>query len=138
MGELFTTEAKRKGLAGAVIDGAVRDVARVRTLGFPVYARLITPMAGASGSMTSAPIPISCGGVTVLPGDIIIGDDDGIVAVSEAELMDILPAAEAIRRTEAEALRRMAAGESLLDMLNFDEHLDAIRAGRKSQLHFLF
>ena len=137
-GELFATEARRRGLAGLVVDGAVRDVATLRTLGWPVYTRLITPIAGAAGSMSSTPLPVSCGGVTVLPGDIVIGDDDGLVVASEAELAEILPTAEAIQRSEAEALRRMAAGESLLDMLNLDEHMDAIRAGRKSQLRFRF
>ena len=137
-GELFATEARRRGLAGLVVDGAVRDVATLRTLGWPVYSRLITPIAGAAGSMSSTPLPVSCGGVTVLPGDIVIGDDDGLVVASEAELAEILPTAEAIQRSEAEALRRMAAGESLLDMLNLDEHMDAIRSGRKSQLRFRF
>lgn len=137
-GELFATEARRKGLAGLVVDGAVRDVATLRTLAWPVYARLITPVAGAAASMSSTPLPVSCGGVTVLPGDIVVGDDDGLVVIAEAELAEVLPAAEEIQRNEAEGLRRMAAGESLLDLLNLDEHMDAMRAGRKSQLHFLF
>ena len=85
-GELFTTEARRRGLAGMVVDGAVRDVATIRTLGFPIYARSVTPMAGSSRSLSSTAIPVSCGGVTVVPGDFVIGDDDGVVVASEAEI----------------------------------------------------
>ena len=137
-GELFATEARRKGLAGIVVDGAVRDVAAIRTLAFPVYCRAVTPMAGAVGSLSSTPVPVSCGGVTVLPGDIVIGDDDGVVVASEAELAEILPLAEEIKRKETEALRRMANGDSLHDLMNVSEHLDAIGSGKKSQLRFLF
>jgi 4-hydroxy-4-methyl-2-oxoglutarate aldolase len=136
-GELFATEARRRGLAGIVVDGAVRDVATIRSLGFPVYSRGITPMAGAAASLSSTLVPVSCGGVTVAGGDFIIGDDDGIVVASERELEEILPAAETIHRQEADVLRRIAAGESLFTLLNVDEHLEAVGSGRKSTLRFL-
>lgn len=137
-GELFATEARRRGLAGLVVDGAVRDVSTIRTLGFPVYARAVTPMSGAARSLPAAPLPISCGGVAVSPGDFVIGDDDGVVVASEAELGEIVAIAEEIQRKEAEALQRMAAGESLLTLLNAQEHLSALAAGKKSELRFVF
>jgi 4-hydroxy-4-methyl-2-oxoglutarate aldolase len=136
-GELFATEARRRGLAGIVVDGAVRDVATIRLLGFPVYSRGITPMAGAMTSLSSSLVPVSCGGVTVAAGDFIIGDDDGVVVGSEAELAEIVPAAEEIQRQEAEVLRRLATGQSLFTMLNVDEHLEAVGSGKKSKLRFI-
>ena len=136
-GELFTTEARRRGLAGLVVDGAVRDVKTIRALGFPVYARAVSPMAGAANSPASALIPIACGGVKVQPGDYVIGDDDGIVVASETELIEIVPIAEEVQRKEAEVIRRIEAGESLLSMLNLQEHLDALGAGKRSQLRIL-
>lgn len=137
VGELFTSEARRRGLAGIVVDGAVRDVQAIRASGFPVYARGVSPVAGAANSPASAVIPIVCGGVKVQPGDYVIGDDDGIVVASEKELVEIVPIAEQIQRKEAEMLRRIEAGESLRSMLNLQEHLDALGAGKRSQLRFL-
>jgi RraA family protein len=136
-GELFATEARRRGLAGIVVDGAVRDVAMIRVLGFPVYSRGITPVAGTATSLSSTLVPVSCGGVTVAAGDFIVGDDDGVVVGSEAELAEIVSAAEEIQRQETEVLRRMVNGESLFTMLNLDAHLEAVGAGKKSQLRFV-
>jgi 4-hydroxy-4-methyl-2-oxoglutarate aldolase len=135
-GELFATEAKRKGLAGIVVDGAVRDVATIRAMQFPVYCRAIFPLSGSTSHIGATQVPVSCGGVTVVPGDLVFGDDDGIVVASEAEILEVLPLAEAIQQKEAEALQRMAHGESLLGLLNFDEHLASISVGKDSQLRF--
>jgi len=135
-GELFATEAKRKGLSGIVVDGAVRDVATIRAMQFPVYCRAIFPLSGSTAHIFTTQVPVSCGGVTVVPGDIVFGDDDGIVVASEAEIREMLPLAEAIQQKETEALQRMARGESLLGLLNFDEHLASISAGKDSQLRF--
>ncbi|MFN8472942.1 MAG: RraA family protein [Anaerolineae bacterium] len=136
-GELFSTEAQRKGLAGLIIDGPVRDTARVRELDLPVYARTITPMAGTTARLFTTQTPVRCGGVTVSPGDIIFGDDDGIIVAAPEELEPLIPLAEAIQAREARILARLEGGESLLDMLNFDEHARAIQEGRESQLKFL-
>ena len=135
-GELFSTEAKRKGLAGIVVDGAVRDVATIRAMQFPVYCRSIFPLSGSTSHIFATQVPVSCGGVTVVPGDIVFSDDDGIVVASEAEIIELLPIAEEIQRKETEALQRMARGESLLGLLNFDEHLASISAGKESTLRF--
>jgi RraA family protein len=135
-GELFATEAKRKGLAGIVVDGAVRDVATIRAMQFPVYCRAIFPLSGSTAHIGATQVPVSCGGVTVVPGDLVFGDDDGIVVASEAEIIEVLPLAEDIQKKETEALQRMARGESLLGLLNFDEHLASISAGEDSQLRF--
>ena len=68
-GELFSTEAKRRKLAGIIIDGTCRDVAGLRRLGFPVYSRAIHPMAGTAAKIFEMQIPIICGGVEVRPGE---------------------------------------------------------------------
>src|SRR5215510_3644776 len=136
-GELFSTEAKRKGLAAMIIDGAVRDIGTIREMRFPVYARSIFPTSGTTAKVSHNQIPISCGGVTVFPGDIIFGDDDGVVVVSEAEVIELLPIAEEIQRKESEAMRQMSTGKSLLHMLNIDEHLALVATGKESKLRFL-
>jgi 4-hydroxy-4-methyl-2-oxoglutarate aldolase len=72
--------------------------------------------------------------VTVAPGDVVIGDRDGIVVLSEAELLALLPRAEEVQRTEAAVLERLERGEGLLGMLNFAEHCTALGEGRPSRL----
>jgi len=136
-GELFATEASRKGLAGIVVDGAVRDTAKIRTLSTPVYSRTILPVAGTTRRIFETQVPVRCGGVVVNPGDVIFGDDDGIVVATEQGFADLIPAAEAIQGKEETALARMGKGESLLAMLNFEEHFREIRANRESALKFL-
>jgi 4-hydroxy-4-methyl-2-oxoglutarate aldolase len=85
MGNLMGTTAKVRGLAGAVIDGAVRDVAELRRIGFPVWSRRITP-ATSVGRMVGVEkqVPVKCGDIWVNPGDYIVGDTDGVVVVPMA------------------------------------------------------
>jgi regulator of RNase E activity RraA len=85
MGNLMGTTAKVRGLAGAVIDGAVRDVAELRRIGFPVWSRRISP-ATSVGRMVGAEkqVPVKCGDILVNPGDYIVGDTDGVVVVPAA------------------------------------------------------
>jgi regulator of RNase E activity RraA len=135
-GELFASEASRKGLAGIVIDGACRDTAKLATMALPVYARSATPMAGTVERLAETGTPIQCGGVTVRPGDWLIGDRDGIVVAAEDELEGLLARAEAVQEAEGLVLQRIERGESLFDLLELAEHLDALRQGQPSKLRF--
>jgi 4-hydroxy-4-methyl-2-oxoglutarate aldolase len=136
-GELFATEAARKGMAGIVVDGAVRDSAGIRRIGLPVYARRVHPRAGGSVAVASHQVPVRCGGVMVHPGDLVVGDGDGVVVASREELERILPAAERIQAAEAAVLEAMARGESLFRHLNLDEHDDRLGRGEESSLRLL-
>ncbi|MCW2992209.1 MAG: dimethylmenaquinone methyltransferase, partial [Solirubrobacterales bacterium] len=82
LGEIFTTEAHRRGIAGVVIDGWCRDVAGIRRIGLPVYARGAYPSAVPGTDRTPPGATVRCGGIDVAPGDIVFGDDDGIVIAS--------------------------------------------------------
>src|SRR5262249_24090865 len=121
-GALFAPEAPRRKLAGIVIDGACRDTLKLATLQFPLYARWTCPAAGTAQRLGATQQAVSCGGVTVAPGDLVIGDRDGIVVVSEAELLALLPRTEEVQRTEEAVMRRLERGECLLDMLNCAQH----------------
>jgi 4-hydroxy-4-methyl-2-oxoglutarate aldolase len=126
-GELFATEALRRGVAGIVIDGLCRDSRTLAALDLPVYARGVAPTA----------CPARAVPVEVRPGDLVLGDDDGLVVATEEEVLAVLDAAETIQRRE-EALRaEIAAGSSLFDSTNYDEHVSAVRGGRESRLTFL-
>lgn len=137
VGELFSIEAHRRGLAGIVVDGPIRDTVTIRTLDLPVYARSCSPVAGTTQKIFERQTPIVCGGVIINPGDILFGDDDGIVVASEAELAILLPVAEQIDARERMAIARMQGGENLHTMLNYTEHRAALDAGRESALRFL-
>ncbi|MFC2164076.1 RraA family protein [Acidobacteriota bacterium] len=136
-GELFTTEAKRKGLAGIVIDGGYRDTRHLNEINLPVYSRYITPMAGTVSKIFETQIPVTCGGVPVEPGDIIFGDDDGLVVISKHELPRIVEVAENIQQTEEKVMLGMNKGQNLFDYLNFNEHYEKIEKKEQSQLKFI-
>ncbi len=136
VGELFSLEAQRLGLAGIVVDGLVRDTSTLRTLTLPVYARGACPQAGTIQKLFDTQIAVSCGGVVVRPGDVLFGDDDGLLVASPAVVLAALPAAEAIAEREAEVIRRLLAGQPLASMVNAAEHLAKVRAGEASALRF--
>jgi len=85
MGNLMATTAKVRGLSGAVIDGAVRDITEIRQIGLPVWSRRVSP-ATSVGRMVSVDkqIPVICGGIEVRPGDYLVADADGVVVVPQA------------------------------------------------------
>ncbi len=135
-GELFASEAARKGLGGLVVDGAVRDIVTLHKLPVPVYSRYIFPNAGTTRRIFETQVPITCGGVSVEPGDILFGDEDGVIVASLEELAEGIPIAEEIQRKEEYVLAQLSQGRSLLDMVNFDEHLASVAAQRESKLEF--
>jgi 4-hydroxy-4-methyl-2-oxoglutarate aldolase len=136
LGELFATEARRRGLAGVVIDGFCRDVAGLRRVGLPVFARGTIPASGSTVSRAPLRAPVRCGGIDVTPGDIVFGDDDGVVIAPAAQVEATLDLAETIAAKERALLAAMARGESLHDGTNHAEHVAALDAGRESALAF--
>ncbi len=135
-GELFATEALRRGLAGLVIDGFCRDSRTLRALELPVFARGVSPRAYGAQHVPEEHDAIQVGEVLISPGDLVVADDDGVVVGSPDEIAAAIDGAEAIQRRE-EALRTaIEGGESLFDHLNLDEHVQALRDGRDSRLTF--
>lgn len=135
-GELFASEAQRRGVTGIVIDGYCRDRATLAGLDIPVYARGSVPTAPPARALPVVQIPITVGAVEVNPGDVLVGDADGIVVGTRAEMSAVIEAAEEIEKFETALRDAIQAGSPLLDHLNYDEHLAALKAGRDSQLEF--
>jgi 4-hydroxy-4-methyl-2-oxoglutarate aldolase len=136
VGELFATEAKRRGLAGIVVDGLCRDVAGLRRLGLPFFARGTVPASGSTISRAALRQRIRCGGVDVGPGDVVFGDDDGLVIATPDRLLAALDGGEAIARAERAMLEAMAEGRPLHELTSYAEHVAALDEGRESALEF--
>ena len=93
-GELLSTAAIARGARGAVVDGLVRDVRRIQELGFPLYAAGVKPVdSKGRGRVLAYNVPVHCGGVLVHPGDLVIGDLDGIIVIPSAVIEVVLRAA---------------------------------------------
>jgi RraA family protein len=110
IGEIMWSYAKSRGLAGFVIDGAVRDTAVLADGDLPVYARGTTHRGPYKDGPGEIGVPVSVGGMTVSPGDIIVGDEDGVVAIPQAEAWTILELAQAQQAREGAILRSIADG----------------------------
>ncbi len=114
IGELIARRAMARGLAGFVIDGAVRDVDDLARLGLPVFARAVTPAGPYKNGPGRLQVPVAVGRLCVCPGDLVIGDSDGVAVVPRQDLWHVLGAAEEIFENEARK-RSAITGEPALD-----------------------
>jgi 4-hydroxy-4-methyl-2-oxoglutarate aldolase len=113
-GDLLTVTAHRRGVAGTVIDGVCRDVDRSLSLGYPIFSRGNWMRTGKDRVRVEATqVPVSIGGIRVEPGDLLLGDGDGLVAVPAARADDVLAAAEEIERAEDAIRTAVENGSSL-------------------------
>ncbi len=121
-GDIMTTAARQQRLGGLVIDGCVRDGAEIAMAGFPVFARGLAMRGtgkdfGATGWINH---PLLMGETTVAPGDLVVGDGDGVVVLPLELARAIIDAAHARETKEADVLRRIAAGERTVDIYNLN------------------
>ena len=116
LGEMMSTFGMQRGLAGVVIDGGIRDSAGVRNLNkFTVFARGVTARSAVEGNLGEVQVPISCGNVTVHPGDWVFGDDDGVVIIPSDRIEEIIKGAQESEAVDV-ALREGADFMSFLGM----------------------
>lgn len=110
VGDLMVGMMKNRGVAAFVTDGVVRDLADLRRIGLPVFAKGVTPNSVHRSGPGTVGLPIVCGGVAVSPGDIVLGDPDGVVVVPQGRAADILARLQTIREQEASVLAQVKAG----------------------------
>ena len=114
IGGLMGTAAKSRGIVGMVLDGAVRDLAELRALQLPVFARSVSPSTAVSRYATvSQQVPVECAGVTVKPGDIIVAGEDGVVVVPQERAQDVLKRAQEIDDRESKMVPYIQRFKSL-------------------------
>jgi RraA family protein len=118
-GEILGQAALAKGVIAVIIDGATRDSAELRHSDLYVYARGIVPNGPHKGFGGAINVPIQCAGVNVSPGDLVVGDDDGVVVVSPHDMQGLRSRCDARIASEAERIERIKAGATTLELLGF-------------------
>lgn len=125
-GEIMSLSASALDLDGTVIDGAARDADGIEEIGYPVYSRAINPKGSYKTHPGSINTPVSCGNVSVAPGDIVVGDGDGVAVVRPENAADVLDRAHEKLDSEADLQERVRAGEYIFDLGGFDEAYDRL------------
>ena len=123
-GEVTTLAARLKGLQGVVIDGAIRDLYKIRHDKLPVFARAVVPNAGGVQYAGEFQVPVQCGGAIVHPGDWIVGDEDGVVVVPQDRLESVIEAAKRLAVVEKKIEDEVAKGKDLATLLRYHELLE--------------
>lgn len=115
-GDLLADGCLAKGMVGAVFDCTIRDSADIAALGFQVFCRGFHPEATAKTDRGETDVPVVLGGVTVHPGDIVVGDDDGVVVIPGDAAEEVLTKVAAVAAREESIRARIHAGETTLDI----------------------
>jgi 4-hydroxy-4-methyl-2-oxoglutarate aldolase len=123
-GDVAATFAKHKGIAGVVADGPVRDVDALREMQFFVWSTSVSPSHPEKRGPGSVNVPVICDGVLVNPGDVLVGDADGVLVIPLQHLRTALDGARQRSEREAAVRRRTLAGESLYEVLDMQRQID--------------
>jgi 4-hydroxy-4-methyl-2-oxoglutarate aldolase len=125
-GGLMATAAVSRGLAGLAIDGCIRDSAEIEKMGFPVFCRGFCIRGTVKSSLGLVNYPLNFGQATIFPGDLILGDDDGMVVVKFEDCEDVL--AKSLKRVEFEEgkANQLKAGTSSVELNNLDKVFESL------------
>jgi RraA family protein len=110
VGEIMMNVAKYRGAAGYVIDGAIRDLAEISQSDFPMFARAVTHRGPYKNGPGEINVPVAIGGLVIAPGDIVVGDEDGIVSFAQNIAADLLEKVKAQIKRETDTLADIRAG----------------------------
>lgn len=124
--DLIATSLRARGVKAVVIDAGVRDVAALTEMRFPVWSKCVCAHGTAMASLGAVNVPVVCAGQQVSPGDIIVADDDGVVAVKAQDAVHVTDAAARLAVQQQEIRARLAAGELSLDIQRMREKLRAL------------
>lgn len=127
-GDIMATACIERGISGVIIDGSCRDAQDIVSLGLPVFVRGLNPSGTVKASLGKLNVPVICGGVTVRPGDLIIGDCDGIVVVPKEQEDDVIAKAKAKFEKEQHIVELLKQGKTSLEIYGFDSLIEKLSA----------
>lgn len=122
-GDILTEQAMVKGVAGLVINGAVRDAHTIKSLGFPVFCRGISIKGTAKKQPGKVNVPLCMGDTVIHPGDYLFGDEDGVVVVPKQDLSTVLQATQSREHTEEMYREEIQQGANTVDLLGLRDTL---------------
>ena len=113
IGEIMSSLAESRGVAGMIIDGAIRDADAIAKSGFPVYARGVTHRGPYKNGPGEINVPVVVGGTVINPGDIVVGDEDGLVLLAPASIASLIKLAKAYAEKEDVMLKAIRSGAGI-------------------------
>ena len=120
-GDILAVAARERGVAGIVVDGAIRDVDGIRRLGLPAFSRSVSPGACDKDGPGEINLPIACGDTVVMPGDLVVGDKDGVAVVPRDDAEAVLTAVGELMARETARIAEI--GRGMLYRAEIDESL---------------
>jgi 4-hydroxy-4-methyl-2-oxoglutarate aldolase len=116
VGELLATQAQAQGVAGILVDGAVRDLDELAAIGLPIWARFVRAQGATKGEVGELDVAVTIGGTEIRPGDLVVLDCDGAMALPQERIDEVLPLALERAEREREMRERYAQGELSYDL----------------------
>ena len=116
VGDLLATQARAQGVAGMLVDGAVRDLDELADFGLPIWTRFVRAQGASKGEVGKLDVPVVVGGAEIRPGDLVVMDGDGVVVVPSDRVEEVLPAARERAERETVVRERYRDGELSYDL----------------------
>ena len=129
-GDIMATACMVRGIAGVVMDGSCRDSLDMKSMGFPFFCTGFNPTGTIKNALAEINVPISCGGVIVNSGDLIVGDCDGVVVVPKDSIASVYEKAMKIFNKEIEVRKQLEAGMTTIEIYGLDKII-AEKTGKK-------